>query len=61
TIHDLYPEDFEFLSSNHFNLLTGNGWVKTMIEQGASIDDIVEKYEAEQKRFMNIRKKYLLY
>ncbi|MFC1287942.1 exo-beta-N-acetylmuramidase NamZ family protein [Bacillus paralicheniformis] len=61
TVHDLYPNDFEFLPSGNFNRLIGNGWVKTMIEQGASIDEIVKKYEAEQKRFMNIRKKYLLY
>ncbi|MCY7968233.1 DUF1343 domain-containing protein [Bacillus haynesii] len=61
TVHDLYPDDFEFLPSGNFNRLIGNGWVKTMIEQGASIDEIVKKYEAEQKRFMNIRKKYLLY
>lgn len=61
TIHDLYPEDFQFLSSNNFNRLIGNGWVKTMIEEGASVEEIVKKYEAEQKRFMDIRKKYLLY
>ena len=61
TVHDLYPDDFEFLPSGNFNRLIGNGWVKTMIEQGASIDEIVNKYEADQKRFMNIRKKYLLY
>ena len=53
--------DVEFLPSGNFNRLIGNGWVKTMIEQGASIDEIAKKYEAEQKRFMNIRKKYLLY
>ncbi|RCK09682.1 DUF1343 domain-containing protein [Bacillus licheniformis] len=50
-----------FILGKHFNRLIGNGWVKTMIEQGASIDEIAKKYEAEQKRFMNIRKKYLLY
>ena len=61
TVHDLYPDDFEFLPSGNFNRLIGNGWVKAMIEQGASIDEIVNKYEADQKRFMNIRKKYLLY
>ncbi|MFN2746326.1 DUF1343 domain-containing protein [Bacillus sp. z60-18] len=61
TIHDLYPNDFEFLPNSHFNRLIGNGWVKTMIEQGASLDDTVAKYEAEQKRFMNVRNKYLLY
>ncbi|MED1067813.1 DUF1343 domain-containing protein [Bacillus paralicheniformis] len=61
TVHDLYPDDFEFLPSGNFNRLIGNGWVKAMIEQGASIDEIVKKYEADQKRFMNIRKKYLLY
>lgn len=27
-----------------------------MIEEGASVEEIVKKYEAEQKRFMDIRK-----
>lgn len=48
TVHDLYPDDFEFLPSGNFNRLIGNGWVKAMIEQGASIDEIVKKYEADQ-------------
>ena len=42
TVHDLYPDDFEFLPSGNFNRLIGNGWVKTMIEQGASIDEIAK-------------------
>ncbi|MFT0802810.1 DUF1343 domain-containing protein [Bacillus swezeyi] len=61
TVHDLYPKDFEFLPSGNFNRLIGNGWVKKMIEHGESIENIVKKYEAEQKQFMNTRKKYLLY
>lgn len=56
TVHDLYPDDFEFLPSGNFNRLIGNGWVKTMIEQGASIDEIAKNTKQSKNGFMNIRR-----
>lgn len=61
TIHDRYPEDFKFSENGHFNLLMGNDWVQAMIKNGASVEEIVRAYEKEQKDFMKVRKKYLLY
>lgn len=61
TIHDQYPDDFQFLENSHFNLLMGNDWVQAMIKNGASVEEIVTKFEKEQKDFMIVRKKYLLY
>jgi uncharacterized protein YbbC (DUF1343 family) len=61
TIHDLYPNDFEFLAANNFGLLIGNDWVRTMIEEGASVSDIVTEYQDDLKRFKKIREQYLMY
>ncbi|MCY8882759.1 DUF1343 domain-containing protein [Bacillus spizizenii] len=61
TIHDLYPEHFEFLSTGSFDKLAGNGWIRTKIENGASIEDIIASYEKPLQQFGKTRKKYLIY
>ncbi|MFD9625555.1 exo-beta-N-acetylmuramidase NamZ family protein [Peribacillus muralis] len=61
TIHDLYPDDFEFLQANNFSLLIGNGWVRGKIEDGASVNEIMKEYEDDLDAFKKVRKKYLLY
>lgn len=61
TIHDLYPNDFEFLQANNFSLLIGNGWVRGKIEDGASVNEIMKEYEDDLDAFKKVRKKYLLY
>ncbi|WP_285767125.1 DUF1343 domain-containing protein [Peribacillus sp. SI8-4] len=61
TIHDLYPDEFEFLQANNFNLLIGNGWVKREIEAGSSVTEIMKKYQGDLDAFKKVRKNYLLY
>ncbi|MGD6815996.1 exo-beta-N-acetylmuramidase NamZ family protein [Metabacillus sp. 113a] len=61
TVKDMYPNDFQFLASNHFNLLLGNSWVKEMLINGASVEEIEKRYEKERKQFMEIREQYLMY
>ncbi|MED4829720.1 DUF1343 domain-containing protein [Bacillus atrophaeus] len=61
TIHDLYPDDFEFLTTGSFDKLTGNGWVRTKIEEGADIQEITDAYQKPLKEFKKLRKKYLIY
>lgn len=61
TIHDLYPEDFEFLSTGSFDKLAGNGWIRTKIENGTSVEDIINSYEKTLQQFSKTRKKYLIY
>ena len=61
TIHDLYPDDFEFLQANNFNLLIGNGWVKGKIEDGSSVNEIMNEYQDDLDAFKKVRKNYLLY
>ncbi|MCY9165463.1 DUF1343 domain-containing protein [Bacillus atrophaeus] len=61
TIHDLYPDDFEFLATGSFDKLIGNGWVRTKIEEGAGIQEITDAYQKPLKEFKKLRKKYLIY
>ncbi|WP_434011179.1 exo-beta-N-acetylmuramidase NamZ family protein [Peribacillus simplex] len=61
TIQDLYPTDFEFLAAKNFNLLIGNGWVMSRIEEGSSVNEIMKEYQAKQDAFKKVRKNYLLY
>lgn len=51
TIHDLYPEDFEFLSTGSFDKLAGNGWIRTKIKNGTSIENIINSYEKTLQQF----------
>lgn len=60
-IHDLYPDDFQFLASGSFDKLAGNGWIRTKIKNGASIDEIIDTYQKQLKQFNKTRKQYLLY
>nr|WP_148358689.1 DUF1343 domain-containing protein [Peribacillus simplex] len=61
TIQDLYPGDFEFLAANNFNLLIGNGWLMSRIEEGSSVNEIMKEYQVKQDAFKKVRKNYLLY
>src|SRR5699024_10423402 len=59
-IHDMYPEDFEYLDDNYDRLI-GNSWVREKIEQGESVDEIINKWEKELQDFKTLRRDYLLY
>ncbi|WP_163528042.1 exo-beta-N-acetylmuramidase NamZ domain-containing protein [Halobacillus ihumii] len=66
TIHDLYPEDFEFRAENSagvsfFDNLIGNGWVREAIENGQSVEEMQERWQADLKEFKKVREEYLLY
>ncbi len=66
TIHDMYPDDFEFRAENSagvsfFDNLIGNGWVREKIEEGASIDEITSRWQEDLQAFKDVRREYLLY
>lgn len=66
TIHDMYPEDFEFRAEDSkgisfFDLLTGNGWIREELEAGKSVQEIQSMWEDDLKEFKQVREKYLLY
>ena len=44
-----------------FEKLIGAGWVREMILQGASADEIEARWQPEAERFRTLRKTYLLY
>ncbi|RPF51098.1 exo-beta-N-acetylmuramidase NamZ family protein [Aquisalibacillus elongatus] len=60
-IHDLYPEDFSFRSDGFFNNLIGNDWVQEAIENGESVDAIIEQWQDDLDEFKEVREQYLIY
>ncbi|MGG4173627.1 DUF1343 domain-containing protein [Bacillus safensis] len=60
-IHDLYPNDFQFLQTGSFDKLIGNGWMKEEIKKGTSVKHIMKRYHQDLKTFEKKRKKYLIY
>lgn len=66
TIHDLYPDQFEFRAENaegisFFDQLIGNGWVRDKIKQEDTIEEIVVTWQEELNTFKDVRREYLLY
>ncbi|GAA0469666.1 exo-beta-N-acetylmuramidase NamZ domain-containing protein [Alkalibacillus silvisoli] len=61
SIHDMYPEDFEFRADGFFGNLIGNGWVQEAIENGESVDSIIEQWQDDLDEFKELREEYLIY
>lgn len=55
-IHDLYPNDFQFLQTGSFDKLIGNGWMKEEINKGTSVKHIMKRYHHDLKTFEKKRK-----
>jgi uncharacterized protein YbbC (DUF1343 family) len=58
--YQLYSEKDKFFNS-YFNLLAGNSLLRQQIEHGLTEETIRKGWEHDLVRFMEIRKKYLLY
>lgn len=66
TIHDLYPDDFQFRAENSngisfFDQLIGNGWVRKAIEEGKSVEYMKKRWDKDLKKFKKVRKDYFIY
>ena len=66
TLHDLYPEDFEFRAEDSegvsfFDNLIGNGWIRGAIENGDSVESMVSEWQDELQAFKDVRRDYLIY
>jgi uncharacterized protein YbbC (DUF1343 family) len=66
TIHDMYPNDFQFRAPNaagisFFDNLVGNGSIRTDIEAGKSVEEMKAAWQAGLDQFNEVREKYLLY
>jgi uncharacterized protein YbbC (DUF1343 family) len=53
--------DFAWRPDNWIDKLTGSTRVRTMIDAGASTDEVVGGWQDELRAFRRIRKNYLLY
>lgn len=66
TIHDMYPEDFQFRAENSagisfFDNLIGNSWIRKGIEEGRSVEDLVSQWQGDLSEFNEVRRQYLIY
>lgn len=66
TIHDMYPNDFQFRvpGSNgisFFDNLVGNGSIRADIEAGKSVEEMKNAWQAGLDKFTRVREQYLLY
>lgn len=58
-LKNLYPEEFEWTGT--INRLYGSDKLKTGIENGLALDELLREESAEMNAFSKIRSKYLLY
>jgi uncharacterized protein YbbC (DUF1343 family) len=64
TAKRLYPKDFAWRESKPpywIDLLTGSDQVRTAIDGGANVDQVVAGWQAELAKFAAVRARYLLY
>jgi len=66
TIHDMYPNDFQFRTPSSegisfFDNLVGNGDIRAGIESGKSIEQMKAEWQPELDQFLETREQYLLY
>jgi len=66
TIHDMYPNDFQFRAPgsngiSFFDNLVGNGSIRAGIEAGKSIEEMKAAWQPGLDKFMDVREQYLLY
>nr|WP_263324790.1 DUF1343 domain-containing protein [Neobacillus sp. Marseille-Q6967] len=66
TIHDMYPNDFQFRTPNaagisFFDNLVGNGSIRAGIEAGKSVEEMKVEWQPGLDKFMELREQYLLY
>ena len=60
TIRALCPDEWVW-NARHFDLLMGNGETRAQLDDGASVDDIVQSWRAGQQEFEARRQACLLY
>jgi len=66
---DLYPDDFQYKEPPYeyeyeklpMDLIIGDQKIRKQIEQGTSVVELEDQWQAELDKFLDIRSKYLLY
>ncbi len=60
TIHDLFPNNFEFRQS-HFDRLSGTDKIRETILNGDNLDGLISDWQRQIKEFRKLREPYLIY
>jgi len=60
TIHDLYPDKFEF-RRNWLDKLSGVDWLRSGISNGEKPENLISRWKDDVMQFKKLREKYLLY
>ncbi len=68
-VHDLYPQHFSFLRDGYefntshpaFDILSGSSSMRTMIEQGASLEEIAASYQTYLHNFSRNKQQWHIY
>ncbi len=60
TVHDLFPEHFEW-RAKHFDRLVGSNTLRQFIEEGKELKPLFQKWRQQDKVFDQLRQQYLLY
>jgi uncharacterized protein YbbC (DUF1343 family) len=60
TIREMYPDKFQFYA-DYFDKVMGTAKVRTGLEKGKGVAEIVREYDLGLKAFSEARKPYLLY
>jgi beta-N-acetylhexosaminidase len=59
TLHDMYTDEVELTS--FFDNLIGNSWIREAIQNGESVESMVDEWQGELREFKDLRQDYLLY
>jgi uncharacterized protein YbbC (DUF1343 family) len=61
TAKALHPDKFAWRPDHYVDLLSGSDRLRTMVDAGASVDDVTGSWQAELAEFDRKRRRYLLY
>jgi uncharacterized protein YbbC (DUF1343 family) len=61
SLHKLYPEKFKFNSNNYIDLLFGDSYLREMILDENTPNEIISRWKVDLTQFKKLRQKYLLY
>jgi uncharacterized protein YbbC (DUF1343 family) len=57
----VYPDDFAWRPDQWIDTLTGSDHVRTSVDSGRGIDEIVAGWQAGLRSFRALRDRYLIY
>jgi beta-N-acetylhexosaminidase len=58
-LNDMYTENVELTS--FFDNLIGNGWIREAIQNGDTVESMVDEWQDELQEFKDLRQDYLIY